>query len=271
MSLKSQYLHFDSTYSTYISDPTNTSGNMSNCYKSMYTTVQSLKNIKRVHLKSVELPIGFVNIRTGSTDTLRFRLNGNVYNVVLGERNYTTIASLVTAINTACVDKVPDVTITFSSTTSINNPNRLLITFTGAVITSTFSIIDTNLSMYVLGFRSLNDRIRSQIGNLPSVYAATSSNCNLNFDNYINMYIPTLNGMNASTSGMTTTFKIPLNASNNQIYYYFDNSSFSQYVDISDSKLILSNLTVIILDRFGQNINPNGLDWSWTILVDYLA
>ena len=55
------------------------------------------------------------------------------------------------------------------------------ITFTGTVSTSTFSIIDTNLGMYVLGFRNISDTLAS------SIYTASSSNYNLNFDNYINM------------------------------------------------------------------------------------
>ena len=264
MILKSQYLHFDSLYSNYLTDPVNTSGNTYNCYKAQYTTNQSFRNVKMVHLKSVELPVGFFNIRTGSTDTLRFTLNGTSYTVVLAERNFTTISSLVTALNAACVGKISNVTITFSITTSVSNPNRLLITFTGTVSTSTFSIIDTNLSMYVLGFRNISDTLAS------SIYTASSSNYNLNFDNYINMYIPSLNGMNACTSGLITTFKIPLNASNNQIYYYFDNNSFNQNVRIDDAHIIFNNITVILLDRFGNNINPNGLDWSFSLLVDYL-
>ena len=64
---------------------------------------------------------------------------------------------------------------------------------------------------------------------------------------------------------------IPLNASNNQIYYYFDNTSFSQFIDIDDTYLILNNITVILLDRFGNNINPNGLDWSYPLLIEYLG
>ena len=60
------------------------------------------------------------------------------------------------------------------------NSNRLQINFTGT--TTSFSIIDTNLSKYILGFRSSSDTLATNI------FTASSSNYNLNVDNYINIY-----------------------------------------------------------------------------------
>ena len=84
------------------------------------------------------------------------------------------------------------------------------------------------------------------------------------------MSIPTLNSTNAYMSGTISTFKIPLNSQTNQIYYYFDNLSFNQYVDIADVNFVLSSLTVVITDRFGKNLNPNGLDYSFTLQIEYI-
>ena len=64
--LISQYLHFDSINSNYITDVNNTSGNTKNCFKTVFPMTIALKKIKKVHLKSVEITIGFPNIRTGS-------------------------------------------------------------------------------------------------------------------------------------------------------------------------------------------------------------
>lgn len=261
--MKSQFLHFDSSTSNYILDTKNTSGNTKNCYKSQYLCNQSFSNIKRVHLKSVELPYGFTNIRTGSTDILQFILNGTSYSVSLNEKNYTNISNLLTDINAACLSKVTNIILTFGLTSSLINPNRLIITFSGSILTNSFSIIDTNLSKYILGFRSSTDTL------VGYQYSASYSNYNLNFDNYINMYIPTFNCMSANQGGLFSTFKIPLNSATGQIYYYFDNNSFHQHVDITNEKMILSNMIVIFYDKFGNNLNPNGLDVSFTLLLEF--
>ena len=179
----------------------------------------------------------------------------------MAEKYYNSIATLVSDLNTACIGVVGGVTITFSVTSSLTTPNRLLITFSGTTVT-TFTIIDTNLSKYVLGFRAGIDTLAGQ------VYAASYSNFNLSYDNYILVYIPTLNGMNACMGQQIATFKIPLNSNTNQVYYYFEANSFLQFVDISDMGLTLSSLTVIILDRFGYNLNPMGLDYSFSLALE---
>ena len=258
-----QYLHFDSASSIYLLDANNTSGNKQNSMKAQYTMNQSFTNVKRVHLKSVEFPIGFCNIRTGSTNTLNFTLNGTSYMVTLLEKNYTTILSLLIDLTTACIGKVSNVTLTFNLSSSLVTPNRINISFSGSTTTTSFSIIDTNLSKYVLGFRS-SDVL---VGN---IYTA-SCNFNLNFDNYINMSIPTLSGVSSNQNGIISCFKVPLNTSINQVYYYFDGTSFTQSVDIIDSRGVFNNIIVIFTDKFGNNLNNYGLDVSFTLLLEFNA
>ena len=74
--------------------------------------------------------------------------------------------------------------------------------------------------------------------------------------------------MNASMSGQQTTFKIPLNSVTNQVYFYQEQTSFAQWVDITDQKLTLSSLTVILADKYGKDLNPNGLDYSFTLALE---
>ena len=82
--------------------------------------------------------------------------------------------------------------------------------------------------------------------------------------------MPSFNSMNANQNGSYSTFKLPLNTITNQVYFYQESSSFAQSVDIEDDNLVLSSLTVHIYDRFGKNLNPNGLDYSFTLAVDYV-
>ena len=261
MSFRTQFAHFDSCQAKYITDVNNTTGVSANPYKASFPMNQTFSKIKRVYLKSVELPQGFSNVRKGATDNLKFTLNGTTYSVTLNEKYYSSITTLITDLNTACVGVVGGVTITFSLSQLLTTPNRLLITFSGTTVT-TFTIIDTNLSKYVLGFRAGIDTLAGQ------VYSASYSNFNLSFDNYILLYIPSLNGMNACMGQQISTFKIPLNSNTNTVYYYFEGSSFSQFVDITDRNLNLSSLTVFVYDRFGYNLTPMGLDYSFSLAIE---
>ena len=54
----------------------------------------------------------------------------------------------------------------------------------------------------------------------------------------------------------------------NQAYFYQEGNSFKQWVDITDSNIILNSLTVYIYDKFGKNISPNGVDFSFTISLE---
>ena len=69
-------------------------------------------------------------------------------------------------------------------------------------------------------------------------------------------------------SNQLQTFKIPLNTVTNQVYFYQEGSSFRQWVDITDSNFTMSNITVIVYDKFGNNLNPNGLDFSFTLSLE---
>ena len=81
--------------------------------------------------------------------------------------------------------------------------------------------------------------------------------------------MPTFNAYNANQTGSWSSFKLPLNSVIGNVYYYQDENSFTQSIDIRDDNLVMSQLQVIIYDRFGNNINPNGVDWSFTLKIDY--
>ena len=224
---------------------------------------QTFRKVKRVYLSSVEFPVGFSNVRTGCTDTLKYILNGTTYTIVLPEKNYVTIASLITDLNNQMIMLTP----VGSPILNVNylQPNRLMFNFVGTAPTS-FSIIDTNLSKYILGFRGLYDGFTNTVG-YAQTYMALNSNWNLNFDNYISLYIPTL-GSSSSMSNQLQTYKVPLNTVTNQVYFYQEGSSFRQWVDITDVNFTMSDFTVVVYDKFGLNLNPNGLDFSFSLSLE---
>ena len=68
-----QFLHFDSANGNYTDDPFNVS-----------FVIQSggIKNIKRLYLKSVEIPVGFYNVRSAIQST--FSINGISFSIDVG-------------------------------------------------------------------------------------------------------------------------------------------------------------------------------------------
>lgn len=263
MTIISQFLHFDSSSATQIYDSNNTTGNFLNPYKALFPMNQSFRNIKRVYLRSCELPVGFPNIRKGSTDTIIMKINGTIYSITLPERNHQTISTLLTDINALTNGGFGGVIPTFSVTSSLLTPYRFVVNFTGTTCT-TFNFIDTSLSKNILGFRSTDPLSGGVVCN-------SSCNYNLSADNYILMHIPSFNSLNASMNGAVSTFKINLQGFTNSVFFYMDNNSFHQFVEITDSNLVLSGLQVVMYDKYGKNLQPYGLDYSFTIEIQYVV
>ena len=125
MALKLDYLHFDSIYST---DTNNDS------FDTTFTLNQKYKNIKKIYLKNAEIPIGFPNIRTSNgSNFLSFVLNGVSYNAIIPQQNFTTITTLLTALNSSISTLIgaTGFTLVFSSSSS----NNIIITSTGSFST----------------------------------------------------------------------------------------------------------------------------------------
>ena len=83
---RTQFLHYDSASATYLKDNANTGANYSP-FNANYAMNQTMRKIKKVYLKSLEMPVGFANVRKGVTDTLKFTINGTSYTVTLPEKN----------------------------------------------------------------------------------------------------------------------------------------------------------------------------------------
>ena len=88
-------LHFDTLLGTY---------NNNSVYDCTFTLSNPLRNVQRIYLKSIEMPISFNNIRaSNSTNLFVITIHGNGFTtrrpVLINEFNCTTITSLLTAIN----------------------------------------------------------------------------------------------------------------------------------------------------------------------------
>ena len=208
---------------------------------------------------------------------------------LLNPGNYTSIESLIIEINNKIIMWLNTPYVVTLVLVPATNRLRLNISGTRPI---TFSIVNTHLSMYILGFRSEFDKLVDTgtetitimnvvagvistvtVTSLPTAtspyyYLASTSTYNLNPDNYISMYIPQL-GYVSDMNGINTTYKIPMNCVYGMTYFFQQSQNFDQSIEIKNKAIILNEMDIIFYDRFGRNIDNNGLDYSLSLLLEY--
>ena len=259
-----QFLHFD-TYNQWFSTIqaliNKTNSTPFNCTLNL---PYQLTKVKKIYLKSVELPVGFYNIRAeNGSNTLTITIGGTVTATITVTPAQYTITTLIAAINTALA-----ATTAFTVTNpsylpvfSVSNQN-VVVTVPGQTLVN-ISLNNTVLTNIVLGFTA----------NYPSIlqpfnYVVSPANYNLAYDTYISIYFPNVNALSVAATGQNMTFKVPFSGTNSTIFYNVENLSFAQYIELTESNFILSSIKLIVYDRFGYQINNNNLDWSFTLAFD---
>lgn len=203
---------------------------------------QTHRRLQAVALKSAEVPVGFYNIRS-PYNAISITNSGTTTVYTLTPGNYTT-TTLVSALNGV----VGAGTGAFSVNTMTS---RVL--YTSAAGTVSFPVASRTLG-YFLGFTD---------GQTGSVVTATNS-YNINFDNYINVFIENLRNSSLEPN-VPVTFKIPITVANGSIEYFFENIRFSQSICIRDPDFTIDRLNISVRDRFGQPLDNNGVDWTFTL------
>jgi hypothetical protein len=197
--------------------------------------------INRLTLKNAQIPIGYYNIRA-PYNTITF--GSTTYTVSPGNYNSTTFLS---ALN--------------SATTAIGNwsyiPATNLMQFTSTSGTVTL-VIPTGLTYPTLA--SLLGFVSTQT--LTGTNLVSTNSYIINFDTYICIYIDNVGRPSIEPS--KSTFKIPVDVPNGSILQWSENKQDEEYVDVKDQRSI-DRLIIAVYDRFGNVLNNNGLDWSFTI------
>jgi hypothetical protein len=185
---------------------------------------------------------------------LSFILNNISYSVVLTSKVYSSMSTLISDLNAKIVSLNLPNTQTMIISINPNDTSKLMITLG---VSQSFTIITTNFSKFVLGLNNL-----AQLGTV----ITSPQNFLLNSDNYINISLanlPTIS--NNNYNGVVSTFKIPLNCTSNVVYYEQDNSSFTQYLELTDINYVINNLNIQVIDRWGTVLKSQGLDYSLTL------
>ena len=232
-------LHFDTMDSSYIK----------NCYNTTFKLFNPLRNIKNIYLKSLEMPVVFDNIRNDNTSNLlTLKVNNSTISIKLDTHNYNNINTLLTDINNWLAPSNITLTI-LNNVVSINLPIIADVVIENSVLMNT-----------VLGFPK--DTPYTSTNKITAVNKYT-----LNYDNYLSLYLDIPSSNNASSNRLIS-FKIPLNALENMIFYLGDNSTFSQSIKISDNNYVLTQFRITVYDRFGYTISQC-LDYTFTLGIEY--
>jgi hypothetical protein len=230
------------------------------CYNTNILINKPIHNIKEISLKSIEMPLFFNNIRAANNSNLfSFKFSYGVYNNIsinclIPELNYTTINSLIDALNSSIV-------------TALSSYNVSLVLYYNDYYISiqhSFSSLTLNKCILINNILGFNTNTYNT-----SPIISTNFYC-LNIDNYINLYITNLqSGSDTNANGRLLTFKIPLNAVNGQVLYLGESNTFIQTISITDPYFVLNSLNIIILDRFGFPINGGNANFSFTVGISY--
>ena len=196
--------------------------------------------IRKASLKDAQIPVGFYNIRAPYNTVT---LNSITYTVPPGNYNITT---LLNALNAQVTNAIG----VFSQNSVTNQ-----IQFVSNSGTVTFTVLPLTLGAF-LGFTS------GQSGT-----SITSTNSYIiNFDTYISIWIQ--NFGTSSLDGQQITYKVPNTVGSAGIIQYTEGGNWKQELEVTDRSNRVDRLIVTVLDRFGNILNNNGLDWSFTLEVE---
>ena len=234
-----------------------------NAFNANFQLQTPIRNIKRIYLKSIEIPLGFNNIRSSSkTNVIAVATTydgttfSNIYSISLPDKTYASISVLIADINSTFLSLYPSVNIVFS----VVNGYITVTSTSSAIFTNNIYIVPTNLS-YMLGYRNGLNVLSTRINTAATVYM-------LNVDNYINMYITNLSAQAShNQNGVLCHFKIITNATSGVVYYSSENNSYIQSIEVNSS-IPIQSINVVMTDRWGYSLNSSGLDYSFSLAFE---
>lgn len=198
------------------------------------------RTLRSAALKDAQIPVGFYNVRAPYNT---MNVNSIVYTVPPG--NYT-VASLTNTINSTITNAVG----AFSTTSTTNQFQ--LISNSGTLLLNVQPL--TLLSF--LGFTN---------GQTGTSIIGTNSYI-INFDTCLYIWITEVG--TSSLDGQQITYKVPITGGSGSIIQYTEGSNWNQTVVFTDRSNRLDRLTVRVIDRFGNIVNNNGLDWTFTLEIE---
>lgn len=212
---------------------------------------QTHRRVRKVSLKSAEIPVSWNNIRS-PYNSFVISVAGVQYSYTVAPGVYST-ATLLIALNTAINSST---TYPIAGTPLTLNAGTGRITFVNAG-GNTIIIAPPRSLGYFLGF------VNGQSG---TTIVATNGYLT-SIDNYVAVYIENLRASSLEPN-VPITFKIPIIATSGSINFYSEGGQWKQMIEIYDPNVRIDRLNITVLDRYGQQLDNNGNDWTFTLEVE---
>ena len=252
-------INFDTIYSSKID---------SNPFYTNFLLSETLKNVSKITLKSIEIPISNHNLRAPYS-SISVKYNNAFFNYVLPNKTYNDITLFLSDLNTLLSGlQTSMVTGEISPMFSLSSTqlNKLVMKAT-LLSSSTLYIYSTGLISYYLGGINLIPDTKTLVSGLLYLNTFNLINVyNLSFDSYYSMIISNLDNQSSNNNNYPCHFKLIVNAQNNSIYFSAESNSYIQSLELN--KKTLTSLNIEIRDRY-NNLIINQLDYSFTLEFQY--
>lgn len=266
MPTTTETIHFDTRSGTANYDPVNLAYNPWNV---RIPLMRPLFNVVKMKLKSVEMPLTFLQYRMSNDScTCYFQFDYGTYlgvqlPIVVQVKNLTSVADLVSALNTAfssALQPYTNVSMVFSSFVSSFDGLTYL---TGTTNCAAFKFYQYSvLACDVMGF---------PVGNSPNykpLHMNTTNPVNLTPDIYFNLCVKNVDKV-TNANGIQGTFKIPLTVSPFQTLFYNETGENTQVLELSNPTNF-TYLDVAIYDAWGAPVFGYNGHFSFSINIESL-
>lgn len=295
MPTKQKLLHFDAidgveNYDRVFSNRQNGSGQNvtgSQSYNTRLGIATQINNLKCISLKRVEIPFLAQNVRsTNASNYIKFY--GSTYGagvefggeIMLQDRNYTSITTLLADLNTAFAAKIATfVGVSGLSITFYVNPqdaSKIVIKSNVLQSGGGFNIGNLKFEGSILTRNILGMAFQSHanpdfmMSNADTYSYMYLTNCyNLQPDNYFNLNFTNIETSPTNANGRPTTFKIPMSGSFGEVIYYSESDGSEQKAFIDRPNTSLTYLNMVITDRWGFPVYGFGSQISFTLNIEY--
>ena len=229
----------------------------SNAFQTIIKLSESLKNIKKIKLLSIELCPIICNIRSpysifhySITNSLNITTR---YSFTMPDKPYVSITNFLIDLNTMIVTNIQSKLILgeIAPIFSVSSTDITKLEIKYVFSTSSITFHNEGLLYHYLGQAIF---VTSITGSSLKTETKTFMNYyNINLDTYCMMYIHNVNSQNKSNNNLLCDFKIIIPTNSISINYVTNNSSFEQTVDILQDQTI-DSLVISIFDRYGNKL-----------------
>ena len=261
-------------------------GNFYHSYNIYFPLKTPLQNVKRITLKSVEMPLNLYTARLeNNTCTMGLTFTyTSLSGVVLMNNKYInyqipmgvyTQNSLLSSLNLTLSNYVN----TYNNTTlatpyyiTISGVTNLSISFgTAPILGTTVTAITNNCTTVSIDNNPLTNYILGYTNRFATTFTAntlySNSPINVNgFDTCLYMQFPNIPNLNNSNSFVG--FKLPLNSGTNNTTLYYNDATEHQSIELNKTPYILDKINVVITYRLG-NALTGYFNWTFSLIIEY--